>query len=300
MQLRKASRKTAKLRIGLSAASGFGKTYSALLLAFGITGDWSKIALIDTENGSGELYSHLGEYNALTLSAPYSPERYAEAIRACEAGGMEVIIIDSISHEWEGPGGCLEAADQLAVTKYRGNSYVAWGEVTPRHQLFVGAILASPAHIITTVRRKQAHEIGTNDKGRTTVTKVGTKEVTRDGFEYELTLSFEILSEHHLVKASKDRTGLFMGKPEFVISEDTGRLLKKWADEGIDPLAEAVKAMEAAPDMDALKTLWSDNRAFQQTPSFVAAKDARKLELDVEWSMANDPRSEYEATGHGM
>ncbi|MGI4873174.1 MAG: AAA family ATPase [Janthinobacterium lividum] len=278
-QLRKATRKTAKLRIGLSAASGFGKTYSALLLAYGITGDWSKIALIDTENGSGELYSHLGDYNALTLVAPFHPERYAEAIRACEAAGMEVIIIDSISHEWEGTGGCLELADQLAAQKYRGNSYVAWGEVTPRHQTFINAILQSPAHIITTVRRKQAHEISTNDRGKTTVTKVGTKEVTRDGFEYELTLSFELVSDHHIARASKDRTGLFMGQPEFVISEETGKLLKRWADEGIDPLTEAITAMQAAPDLDTLQFLWSGNRRFQETPSFVEAKDMRKEEL---------------------
>ena len=97
MELKKAQRKKVKLKIGFSGASGFGKTYSALLMAYGVTGDWSKIAVIDTENGSADLYSDLGEYNTLTMSAPFSPERYIEAIETCEKAGIEVIIIDSIT-----------------------------------------------------------------------------------------------------------------------------------------------------------------------------------------------------------
>ena len=108
MELRKASRERVFLKIGLSGASGFGKTYSALLMAYGMTGDWQKIAVIDTENDSASLYSDLGEYLTLNLSAPYSPERYIEAINLCEKSGIECCIIDSISHEWEGKGGCLE------------------------------------------------------------------------------------------------------------------------------------------------------------------------------------------------
>ena len=98
MKLQKAKREQVKLRLGLSGASGFGKTYSALLLAYGITGDWSKIAVIDTENNSASLYANLGEYNVLPLTAPFSPERYIEAIKTCEDDGMDVIIIDSITH----------------------------------------------------------------------------------------------------------------------------------------------------------------------------------------------------------
>lgn len=279
MQLRKASRKQARLRIGVSAASGFGKTYSALLIAYGITGDWTKIAVIDSEAGSAELYSDLGEFNALQLEAPFTPERYIEAIRTCEQAGMEVIIIDSASHEWEGAGGCLEISDELAKQKYRGNSFQAWSEVTPRHQAFVDAILRSPAHVITTQRRKQAYEIGTNDRGKTTVNKAGTKEIARDGFEYELTVNLEITNEHHLAKASKDRTRLFMGKPEFVITTDTGRQLRQWADLGIDPVGDAIKEMREAADMDTLKALWTKHSTLQTNESFVQAKDAAKARL---------------------
>jgi len=154
MQLQKATRKKVKLRLGLSAVSGGGKTYSALLLAYGLVGDWSKIAVIDTENNSASLYSHLGEYNALELSAPYTPERYIQAIKACEDAGMECIIIDSITHEWDGKGGILEIHSSMT-----GNSFTNWSSITPRHQKFIDAILQSSCHVITTVRRKTEYEM---------------------------------------------------------------------------------------------------------------------------------------------
>src|SRR5690606_41218002 len=96
MKLIQAKRTEVKLRIGLSGASGFGKTYSALLMAYGMTNDWSKIAVIDTENCSANLYAHLGVYGVLQLNEPYAPERYIEAIKTCENASIEVIIIDSI------------------------------------------------------------------------------------------------------------------------------------------------------------------------------------------------------------
>ena len=99
MQIQKAERKKVKIKLGLQGPSGSGKTYSALLLAYGLTGDWNKITVIDTENHSASLYAHLGDYNVLHLSAPYTPESYIEAIRYCITEEMEVIIIDSISHE---------------------------------------------------------------------------------------------------------------------------------------------------------------------------------------------------------
>lgn len=225
--LRKATRKKAKIRLGLSAVSGGGKTYSSLLIAKGLTGDLSKVALIDTENGSGDLYAHLGDYNVLTLEAPYTPERYIEAIKTCEEAGMEVIIIDSITHEWEGKGGCLDIVDKL------GGKYQDWAKVTPRHQAFIEAILQSKCHVITTVRRKQDYEMTKDSSGKVKVEKAGLKEVTREGFEYELTLNIE-LDIRHNAKALKDRTGLFMDKPEFVPSEETGRIILEWCDEGIE------------------------------------------------------------------
>lgn len=226
LQLRKAERKKAKIRLGLSAVSGGGKTYSALLIAYGLCGDWSKIAVIDTENRSADLYSHLGDYNVLSLDAPFTPESYVNALKVCEAANMEVIIIDSITHEWDGKGGCLEMVDNL------GGKYQDWAKVTPRHQNFVDAILSSQCHVITTVRRKQDYEM-VKEGNKMKVEKAGLKEVTREGFEYELTINLE-LDVRHNASASKDRTGLFMGKPEFTPTPATGELIRKWCESGAD------------------------------------------------------------------
>ena len=224
MQLRKATRKKAKIRLGVSAVSGGGKTYSAILIAKGLSGDLSKVAVIDTENGSADLYAHLGDYNVLPLTAPFTPERYIEAIRFCEKAGMEVIIIDSISHEWDGKGGCLEIVEQL------GGKYQDWAKVTPRHQAFLEAILHSSSHVITTVRRKQDYEM-IKDGNRIKIEKGGLREITREGFEYELTINLEMDTVHNAT-ASKDRTSLFMGKPAFLPSEKTGELIAQWCEQG--------------------------------------------------------------------
>ena len=249
MQLQQAQRHQVKLRLGLSGASGFGKSYSALLLAYGITNDWSKIAIIDTENNSASLYSHLGNYNVLTLNEPYSPERYIEAINTCEKASMEVIIIDSITHEWSGKGGCLQIHEDL------GGTFQMWAKVTPRHQAFIDAILGSKSHIITTVRRKMDYSLDITSNGKTKVIKHGTKEVTREGFEYELTVNFEFINDKHLVSASKDRTGLFMGKPEFIINSSTGKRLLEWCNQGVS-VQDIIQQINSTFSIDDLRQLY--------------------------------------------
>lgn len=228
IEIRKAQRKQSKLRIGLSSPSGAGKTYSSLLLAKGLVGSWDKVCLIDSENGRGDLYSDLGEYAIITLKPPFTPESYIEAIKYAESKGYEVIIIDSTTHEWEGEGGCLQLNEKLAMSKFKGNTWSAWSETTPRHQKFLDAITSSSSHIITTVRNK-VETVMTEDKR---IKKVGTKEVQREGFEYELTLNFNIDRDSHQVVASKDNTRLFEGKDPFIITEKTGEELKKWVESG--------------------------------------------------------------------
>ena len=100
MQLQKAQRKNAKIKMALQGPSGAGKSMGALLIAFGLCGDWSKIVVIDTENHSAELYSDLGGYNVINLTAPFSPEKYIQALELSEKSGMEVIIVDSTTHCW--------------------------------------------------------------------------------------------------------------------------------------------------------------------------------------------------------
>lgn len=227
MELQQARRKRVKLRLNIASPSGFGKTYSALLIAFGITGDWQKIAVIDTENESASLYSHLGEFKTLSLLPPYSPARYIEAISICEDAGIEVIIIDSVTHVWKGQGGLLDYQSSL------GGRYQDWAKATPLYQKWLAAILQSKSHIITTNRKKQGYNMIT-EGNKTKVEKAGLDDEIRDGYEYEMTLALEIVNDKHLARASKDRTQLFVDKPEFVITSETGKRILDWCNSGVD------------------------------------------------------------------
>lgn len=225
MKLQQAERKQAKIKLGLQGPSGSGKTYSALLLAYGLINNWSKIAVIDTENHSADLYAHLGAYQVLDMDKPFTPERYIEAIDICEKAGMEVIIIDSISHEWEGVGGVLDIQGGMI-----GNSFTNWAKVTPRHNSFLQRILQSNCHVISTIRSKQDYVLSEKN-GKMIPEKIGMKGVTREGLDYEFTLVFE-LDLKHQATATKDRTQLFMDKPSFTITPDTGLKITKWCKEG--------------------------------------------------------------------
>jgi hypothetical protein len=225
MQLQQASRKNAKIKMAIQGASGSGKTYSALSLAYGLCGDWTKIAVIDTENHSSELYAHLGNYQVLHVEAPFSPERYIQAIQVCEKADIEVIIIDSISHEWEGIGGILAIHSSMT-----GNSYTNWSKLTPRHNAFVQHMLQSPLHIIGTIRAKQEYILSERN-GKQVPEKVGMKGVTREGMDYEFTLVFN-LDMRNQATATKDRTSIFYGQPEFRITQETGKKILAWCNEG--------------------------------------------------------------------
>lgn len=177
--------------------------------------------VLDTENNSSHLYSHLGNYNVLSLSEPFSPERYIEALEFCEKAGMRAIIIDSISQEWEGSGGIIETHSNMA-----GNSFTNWNRMTPRHNAFVQKMLQSPSHIIATIRSKQDYVL-TDKNGKMVPEKVGLKGVTRDGMDYEFTLVFD-LDIKHQVTTSKDRTNLFTNPLPFTITEQTGSKIRIW------------------------------------------------------------------------
>ena len=232
MQLQTAQRKRAKIKMGLQGPSGSGKTMGALLTAFGLCGDWNRVAIVDTENHSAELYAHLGTYNVLALNGPYTPEKYIQAIELCEKAGMEVIIIDSVTHEWEN---LLEYHSSL-----QGNSFTNWGKITPRHNDFVQKILQSPCHIISTTRTKQDYVLNERN-GKMVPEKVGLKSVQRDGLEYEFTLVFDLDMKNNAT-ASKDRTRLFFGKPEQKLSLETGKLIREWCNTGVDLNVDDVSA----------------------------------------------------------
>ncbi len=261
LQLRKASRQKAKLRINVSSPSGGGKTTGALLMAAGITGgDWSKVGFIDTEEGSSELYvgrtfgsTTIGEFAVIPLSAPYSPERYIQAIKMIEDAELEVIIIDSASHEWIGTGGCLQINDQLAqASNSRNASFSSWNETKRRHRMFIDKILNSPCHVICTSRSKTDHFIGDDGKVR----KLGLKEQQEGDFEYEFTLTFNSRDrEKNLFVIGKNRTDIDYGQDGFVITEKFGVDLVEWATSGKEPIPEIKFKKAPAEELEEIKDI---------------------------------------------
>jgi len=271
MIFNKAERKRAKLRLAIAGVSGSGKTTAALQIARGLGG---KTAVIDTENGSSSLYSDRFDFDVLELDAPYTPERFIEAIEAAEKAGYDTVIIDSMSHEWVGSGGCLEINDTLAKTKYKGNSFAAWNEAGLRHRRFLEKIVTSKIHLITTVRMKAEHV----QEGKK-VSKVGMKYEMRDDFEYEFTTVFNIAHEGHYAVVSKDRTAIYDDTP-FLITPETGVELDQWLNSGKnyymddEQVAELNRLVGSLPSETQLKI-------HSKYPNFAEEPDARFDEIEA-------------------
>nr|WP_315141955.1 AAA family ATPase [uncultured Flavobacterium sp.] len=255
MELKKSERNKAKIKMALQGPSGSGKTMSAILLAQGLTnGDLSKVAIIDSEAGSSNLYSHLGGYNVLNLDNPHSPDRYVEAIDICIKAGMEVVILDSISHCWDY---LLDYHSSL-----QGNSFVNWAKIKPLEKKFVDKILQSDIHFIATMRVKQDYVI--NEKnGKMVPEKVGLKAIQRDEISYEFTIVFDIDSKHY-ASASKDRTLLFEGKPQFLINTSTGKRILEWCNSTVTK-AELQQKIVECMTIKELTDLYNNNLVLAKT-----------------------------------
>lgn len=220
-KFQRAERKRAKVKIAITGPSGAGKTYSALALASGLG---KRIAVIDTENDSASLYSDRFEFDTLVIDAPYTIQKYLEAINAAQEEGYDVLIIDSITHAWAGEGGLL--AKKEALDARGGNSFSNWAGITREHEQFKANLLGSDIHLICTMRSKQDYVLDMGDKGKTTPRKVGLAPIQRDGMEYEFTTVFDVSMDHD-ASTSKDRTGLFDGHTTKITSQ-TGRRFQEW------------------------------------------------------------------------
>lgn len=258
LTFKKAERKQVRIKVGLAGPAGSGKTMSSLLMAYGIVKAefpnlsdaevWGKIVVIDTENGSGSLYvgkqvgpTTIGEYNTIDLTPPFDPQIFIDAIHMAENHGMDVIIIDSLSHAWAGSGGALDIQGKAAE---RTSSWAAWRTVTPLHNKLVDAMLQSNAHIIANMRAKMEYQ-QTEENGKKAVKAVGMGVVMRDGIEYEFTVSF-MLDYNHVASSTKDRTGMFDGK-YFVIDANTGKQMYQWLSSGVPATAPAPNVPAPAP-----------------------------------------------------
>ncbi len=194
---RPATRENARLLIGLCGPSGGGKTLSALRLATGLAGG-GEIVVIDTERGRAAQYAappggppNPPESYAFLVGAlepPFTPARYREALEAAYARGPAVVIIDSMSHEWEGPGGILEMVDRIKAER-KVNDFAAWAKPKQEHQKLVNTLLQAPCHLVLCMRAKEKRTLVRDTHGRTEVVDAGWAPICEPNLTYELTVN---------------------------------------------------------------------------------------------------------------
>lgn len=260
-EVKKAVREKIFPKVALIAPSGGGKTYSALRLATGMaeeiqkeTGKEAKILLANTEQKRGYYYADEFAYDIVDIEAPHEPEKYVDLVEFAVESGYAILIIDSSSHEWEGKGGCLELQQRA------GGTYQAWSKVTPRHARFISAIADSPIVCISTMRAKDQYEVGKDEKGKTTVQKIGAGAKQREGFEYEFTCTFMLDVKTNTAEVEKDNTHLFEAAGPKLLTEEDGAKIMRWANSGngyTPPKRGELEEKEAATE-DELATIKKD------------------------------------------
>ena len=228
-----ATRHKLKARIGLEGPAGAGKTFTALRFAFALG---LKVAVIDTEHGAASKY--VGEspdqipWKFLVCELEhFAPTSYVAAIGAAVDAGAQVIVIDSLSHAWEGVGGAL---DQVDRKKSSGNAFAAWKDVTPQHRRLVDAMLSCPVHLIATLRSKMGYELVKDERtGKMIPQKIGVKPIQREGMEYEFDV-FADLDTEHLLRVSKTRCSALDGVTASKPGPDFVAPLIAWLDKGTE------------------------------------------------------------------
>jgi nucleoside-triphosphatase THEP1 len=242
MQFKTAVKSKARLRLGMMGPAGSGKTYTALAVAKGLAAG-GRVAVIDTEHGSASKYADIFQFDVVELTS-YEPAKYVEALQAAAAAGYDVVIVDSLSHAWNGTGGVLELVDRAAARSKSANTFGAWRDVTPEHNKLVEAILSCRCHVIATLRSKTEYVQERDASGRTVIRKVGLAPVQRDGLEYEFDLLAEITHEHAMC-VTKSRIPQLDGAVITRAGAETGTTLRQWLD--VTPAVVSDNLPEAKP-----------------------------------------------------
>jgi hypothetical protein len=228
MEFKKAVKTKSWLRLAIDGVSGSGKTFSAIGIGIGMAEVLGgRVALIDSEHGSAALYADRFDFDTLNLTK-FQIEDYIEALNAAAAAQYPVVIIDSTSHAWDA---LVERVERIASQKFSGNTFRAWGEGTPLQKKLIEAMLNYPGHVIVTCRSKTEYSVDKDEKGKTTVKKVGTAAVQRQGFEYEFTMSMT-MDANHLGLVTKDRTSKFQDQFIEKPGKKLGKELIAWLNEG--------------------------------------------------------------------
>lgn len=239
-KIERAVRSDALLRLALQATSNGGKTWTGLEIAFGIveellerkliTGSLEgKVGVVDTERKSSRLYAHLGPFDTINLTPPYTIERYRGAIEALERAGVAVILVDQISHAWAGPGG-LRA---LLATFDRKDQFSAYDStINPLQDEFIDMMLRSRCHLIATMRCKTEWvlEDRANRAGHMVKTprRIGMAPIQRPGIEYEFTTLIDLDTDTHVARVLKNRCPHFADWTPRKLTREDGRALAAW------------------------------------------------------------------------
>lgn len=260
MEFEEATKEAAKARIALTGPAGSGKTYTALMLAFGLG---EKIAVIDTERGKASLYVGRNGWQFKTIKpTSYSPLSLADHLARAEGAGFDVVVIDSLSHYWEGKDGMLEQVDKRSGS----NKFTSgWKVVRPEEQRMIDAILAYPGHVIVTLRTKQEYVLEKNDRGKQEPARVGLKPIQREGIEYEFDLIGD-LDLTNTLTVSKSRiegveTGVTFEKPGMDLAAEVAAFLAEGKQ--IPTLAEYRQRAAELDTRDELLALYAEVRAHQ-------------------------------------
>ena len=239
---RKAEKKRVKLKMAVQGPSGSGKTWGALALAKNLWPE-AKICVIDTENESASLYADKFTFDTIPLGPPFTTARYVECIDASVKAGYDVLIIDTITAQWDGSGGILQRKNEMDMRG--GNSFTNWSSFTPEHEAFKQIMLQAPIHVIATMRSKQDYILQANDKGKQMPKKVGMAPIQRDQIDYEFTIVFDVQMDHKAV-SSKDRTGLFNDKVVDLADPMTADAIRGWLESGVE-VAQKPASASATP-----------------------------------------------------
>lgn len=278
LQIITAKRQGARIVVGLAGISGSGKTFTALQLAYGLSnGDSSKIGFLDTENRRGSLYADIlknknGEIQPFLIGdlfAPFSPQRYIDSLLEFQAAGVEVLIIDSVSHEWEGFGGCQE----IAVAK--NPKFPDWKLAKGEHKRFINTLLASNFHVVVCIRAREKVEIvkeKNQETGRmeTVVRPLGLQPIQEGNFMFEMTASLmmhEQGARHDVLKCPGELQSIFTGSG--YIGAKQGLFIRKWVDgaeQAVDPAIESARNTLQTITEQGLSEL---SKAWEKTPKAI-------------------------------
>lgn len=298
MLFEKAIKHEAKLRLAIAGPAGSGKTYTGLRIAKGLA-NGGKIAVVDTEHGSASKYADLFDFDVMEMLPPFHPDRFVEAIQGAQMAGYSVVVLDSLSHAWNGTGGLLELVDKFAAQSNSKNTFMAWKQGTPIYNKLVDRIIQSNIHVIATMRTKQDYVLELDDRGKQKPVKVGLAPVQREGFEYEFDVVMNMDTDNQGV-ITKTRCPALSGGVFKKPGQDVSDILVEWLSgapakektisENIILTYDQAKAMTVHTKAGTEKNM-SDlsvdqlNRVYLSPDTTQAQKDAAVLILKHDFAM---------------